>query len=139
MADGATDATGAEGAWEVAYDDGGNAYYYHTVTGETTWNNPYDTRTLLAGMLRVMQCGGSDCELCVSEPEVTNADWASSDAEYAYAQPGAGWDQQAGWGWSDTSYESPAGSDLCGVSPTLPCGITLRCCYLLLRRCVDCC
>ncbi len=35
-----------EGYWETAYDESGNAYYYHTVTGETTWVNPYEPRTL---------------------------------------------------------------------------------------------
>jgi hypothetical protein len=34
-----------EGYWETAYDDSGNPYYYHTVTMETTWVNPYDSRT----------------------------------------------------------------------------------------------
>jgi hypothetical protein len=33
-----------EGYWEIAYDDQGNAYYYHTVTMETSWTNPYDSR-----------------------------------------------------------------------------------------------
>ncbi len=36
-----------EGYWETAYDESGNAYYYHTITGETTWVNPYEPRTLL--------------------------------------------------------------------------------------------
>ena len=30
-----------EGYWETADDGQGNTYYYHTVTGETTWDNPY--------------------------------------------------------------------------------------------------
>jgi hypothetical protein len=29
------------GYWETADDGNGNTYYYHTVTGETTWDNPY--------------------------------------------------------------------------------------------------
>ena len=81
--------------WEQAYDEAGNLYYYHSVTGETSWERPQEDG--LGGL----DTGVSD-ESATIDPAYTDQNWSEPGENSHYGS-------QEGYYNDSSAYSSETG------------------------------
>ena len=84
------------GEWEQAYDEAGNLYYYHSVTGETSWERPQEDS--LGGL----DTGVSD-ESATIDPAYTDQNWSEPGDNSQYGS-------QEGYYNDSSAYSSETGA-----------------------------